>query len=87
MEGGNKNLLLMDRSLLKGRLVRQQPPPWGPEILVFQREMVQNIWDRDSGVLVVFLSCFWVTPSTPGAQLSQYESQRKSHPSRGMLWR
>lgn len=58
MEAENKNLLLMDWSLLQGRLVRQQPPPWGPEILVVQREMVQNIWERESGVLVVFLGLF-----------------------------
>lgn len=58
MEAENKNLLLMDWSLLQGRLVRQQPPPWGPEILVVQREMVQNIWERESGVLGVFLGLF-----------------------------
>lgn len=45
----------MDWSLLQDRLVRKQKPLWGPEILVFQRDMLKNTWEREPGVLVVFL--------------------------------
>lgn len=42
---------------------------------------------RESGVLGVFQGLVLGDIQHPGAQLSHYESQRKSHPNRWILWR